>query len=262
MDPHPTEHIAGEPTRDCCVWVRSKRTVLEQVNEYKAILSTILDDQPNVEAETRGALLQELLANFEAAVLENVLVNGLTWNEAPDAEEEEVLDLEDQLSDAILETTSRRSTYPRQIRALVVDALKAERHLMRDPEPTHSPSVELEPDHDRVMKDLSAAAPDLAKRTVEVVKSLSTLRNQAFGLRHIVNMNPSSESLQIHEEVMGRPESPPPRTSCQPVRRAAEEAAMAGCYVAATGDGRGPDPGVCDDDRGPAGEGAVSTSEG
>lgn len=44
------------------VQVRSKKQVIEQVNRYKNILKTVLDGQPEVEAETKRVLLQELLA--------------------------------------------------------------------------------------------------------------------------------------------------------------------------------------------------------
>ncbi|XP_053737980.1 kinetochore-associated protein NSL1 homolog isoform X1 [Synchiropus splendidus] len=237
MDRDPTEHISDELTRDHGVWVRSKRTVLEHMNKYKAILATILDDQPEVEAETRRVLLQELLANFEEAVLENVLVNGLKWTEAPDAEEEEVLDLEDQLSDTILEATLRRRTFPRQILAHVVGALKAERLLMGGHDPMHTPSLLPEPGQEKLMQDLSVAAPDLVQHTLQVVKSIQTLQHQALGLRHILQLDPSSDALQIHHDVLGRAESPPPcRTGSRPIRRAVEEAAMADCYVVARSD--------------------------
>ncbi|XP_056283525.1 kinetochore-associated protein NSL1 homolog isoform X2 [Pseudoliparis swirei] len=70
-------------------------------------------------------------SNFEAAVQDNVLVAGLPWPEAPDAEaEDEALDLESLLDDAVVEAARRRRAYPNKIRPHVVHALRAERKLM------------------------------------------------------------------------------------------------------------------------------------
>uniref|UniRef100_A0A3Q2G5G1 Uncharacterized protein n=1 Tax=Cyprinodon variegatus TaxID=28743 RepID=A0A3Q2G5G1_CYPVA len=64
------------------------------------------------------------------AVKLNVLVDGQPWDDAPDLQDEEDLDLESLLDDTILETTKRRRLYPRRILPHVVQALKAERKIL------------------------------------------------------------------------------------------------------------------------------------
>ncbi|KAM9840313.1 kinetochore-associated protein NSL1 homolog [Aulostomus maculatus] len=232
-----------ETNQEYRVQVTSKKEVIEQISKYKGVLVKVLDGQPEIAEDTKRVLIQELLANFEAGVQDNVLVSGQTWDEASDAEaEDEAVDLESLLDDTIVETTRRRRTYPRQILPHVVHALKTERKLMVGvvSEGLHEPTVEpQEVIRDRrqaesVMKDLSAAAPGLVKQAVQVIKSIATLQKQAEGLREVLNMTPSSASLEIHREVLGsNPSDAPPtmRRNRQPIKRAVEEVAAADGYV-------------------------------
>ncbi|XP_039980426.1 kinetochore-associated protein NSL1 homolog [Xiphias gladius] len=232
----PSDETNGEHR----VQVTSKKQVVEQIHKYKDILKTALDGQPDIAEETRRVLLQELLANFEAAVQDNVLVNGRPWEEAPDVEEDEAVDLESVLDDTIVETTRRRRTYPRQILPHVVHSLKAERKLMGLYEQAVEPQeVVKDPDQESIMKDLSAAAPGMVKQAIQVIKSINTLQKQAEGLCEILNMNPSHATLEVHREVFGysgQPDAPLPAGGAanrnrQPIKRAVEEAAATGCYV-------------------------------
>lgn len=54
---------SGEETteQEFRVQVSLKRGVSQQINEYKEILKTALDGQPDVPEETKKALLQQLL---------------------------------------------------------------------------------------------------------------------------------------------------------------------------------------------------------
>ncbi|XP_038582510.1 kinetochore-associated protein NSL1 homolog isoform X2 [Micropterus salmoides] len=240
------EHVESEPlpsdetNQEYRVQVTSKKEVIMQINKYKDILKTALDGQPEVAEETKQVLLQELLANFEAAVQDNVLVNGQSWEAAPDVEEDEAVDLESQLDDTIVGTTRRRSTYPRKILPHVVQSLKAERKLMGLYELALKPQeVVKDPDQESIMNDLSAAAPGMVKQAIQVIKSINTLQKQAEGLCEVLNMKPSHATLEIHREVFGvngQSDAPlPPVTgatrSRQPIKRAVEEAAATDCYV-------------------------------
>ncbi|XP_034435380.1 kinetochore-associated protein NSL1 homolog [Hippoglossus hippoglossus] len=220
--------------------VAAKKQVTELVDKYKDILKTALDGQTDVPEATRQVLLQELLMNFEAAVQDNVLVNEKPWEEAPDAEEDESADLESLLDDTIVETTRRRRTYPRQILPHVVHSLKAERKLMGLYEhAVKAQEVARDPDQENIMTDLSAAAPEMVKQAIQVIKSISTLQKQAEGLCEILNMKPSHTTLEIHREVFscnGQSDSPMLATGTaaknrQPIERAVEEAAASECYV-------------------------------
>ncbi|XP_035534756.1 kinetochore-associated protein NSL1 homolog [Morone saxatilis] len=223
------------------VQIASKKQVMEQINKYKDVLKTALDGQPEVAEETKRVLVQELLANFEAAVQDNVLVNGQPWQEAPDVEAvDEAVDLESLLDDTIVETTRRRRSYPRQILPHVVHSLKAERKLMGLYEHAVKPQeVAKDPDQESIMNDLSAAAPGMVKQAIQVIKSINSLQKQAEGLCEILNMKPSHATLEIHREVFGfngQSDVPLPPVSGasrnrQPIKRTVEEAAAADCYV-------------------------------
>ncbi|XP_071323928.1 kinetochore-associated protein NSL1 homolog [Trachinotus anak] len=226
---------SGEINQEYRVQVTSKKQVVEQINKYKDILRTALHGQPDTAEETKRVLLQELLANFEVAVQDNVLVNGQPWEEAPDVEEDEDADLESLLDDTIVETTRRRRTYPRQILPHVVHSLKAERKLMGLYEHAVKPQeVVKDPDQESIMSDLSAAAPGMVKQAVQVIKSINTLQKQAEGLCEILNMKPSHATLEIHREVFhynSQSDAPPAARNRQPIKRAVEEAAATDCYV-------------------------------
>lgn len=228
---------SDETSQEYRVLVTSKKQVMAQINKYKDILKTALDGQPDVSEETKRVLLQELLANFEAAVQDNVLVNGQPWQEAPDAEaEDEAMDLESLLDDTIVEATRRRRTYPKKILPHVVHSLKAERKLMGLYEHAVKPQEVLkDPGQESLMKDLSAAAPVMVKHAIQVIKSINTLQKQAEGLCEVLSVEPSRATLEIHREVFGRDgqsDAPPPPGSRRPIKRAAEKAAAVHGYVA------------------------------
>ncbi|TNN39200.1 Kinetochore-associated protein NSL1 [Liparis tanakae] len=236
-DRDPEDRDPEDPSREYRVLVTSKKQVTEQINKYKDILLTALDGQTEVCGETRRVLLQELLANFEAAVQDNVLVAGLPWPEAPDAEAEDeaALDLESLLDDAVVEAARRRRAYPKKILPHVVHALKAERKLMGLYEPVVKPrQVVHDAGQESLMNDLSAAAPVMVKQAIQVIKSINTLQKQAEGLREILSMEPSRATLDVHMEVFGRDgqSDEPPPGSRRPIGGAVEEAAAAECYVA------------------------------
>ncbi|XP_059212290.1 kinetochore-associated protein NSL1 homolog [Centropristis striata] len=226
-----------EENQELRVQITSKKQVTEQINKYKDVLNKTLDGQKDVPEETKRVLLQELLANFEAAVQDNVLVNGQPWEEAPDAEaEDEAVNLEGLLDDSIVETTRRRRTFPRKILPHVVHSLKAERKLLGLYENTVKPQEELrDPDQESIMNDLSAAAPGMVKQAIQVIKSINTLQKQAQGLCEVLNMKPSQVTMEIHREVFGfssQSDAPmPPARDRQPIKRAVEEAAAADGYA-------------------------------
>ncbi|CAJ1077662.1 kinetochore-associated protein NSL1 homolog [Xyrichtys novacula] len=229
-----------DETTEYRVRVSSKKTVTEQINKYKEILKTALNGQQNIDEKKKGEIIQDLLSDFEAAVKDNLLVNGKQWEEAPDDEESEALDLESLLDDTIVETTRRRSTYPRKILPHVLHALKAERKLLGLYEQAVKPQEVLrDPDGESIMKDLTAAAPSAVKQAVQVIKSISTLQKQAEGLCQVLDMKTSHASMQIHSEVFasnGKSDTVlfPMKGvtgSRQPIKRAVEDAAVANCYV-------------------------------
>ncbi|XP_053193541.1 kinetochore-associated protein NSL1 homolog [Scomber japonicus] len=228
------EAVEMETNEEYRVQVTSKKQVTEQLEKYKEVLKMALKGQTE---EVKEALLQELLANFEAAVQDNVLVNGLPWEEAPDVEEDEADDLDSQLDDTIVEATRKRRTYPKKILLHAVHSLKAERKLMGLYENTVKPHEAFkDPEQESIMNNLSAAAPGTVKQAIQAIKSINSLQKQAEGLCQILDMKPSPASLEIHREVFGQSDAPlPPATGAhvdrQPIKRAVEEAAARDGYV-------------------------------
>ncbi|TDH00731.1 hypothetical protein EPR50_G00191650 [Perca flavescens] len=238
MEPEQSESLpSDEPNQEYRVQVTSKKQVMEQLDKYKDILKTALDGQTGVAEDTKRVLLQELLANFEAAVQDNVLVNGQTWDEAPDVEaEDEALNLENLLDDTIVETATRRRGYPKQILTHAVRSLKAERKVMELYEHAVKPQeVVKDPKQESIMNNLSAAAPGMVKQAIRVIKSINKLQEQAEGLCKILNMKPSQATMEIDREVNGQSDAalPPVNGTTrnrQPIKRVLEEAAAAVCY--------------------------------
>ncbi|KAM9354528.1 kinetochore-associated protein NSL1 homolog isoform 4-T4 [Pholidichthys leucotaenia] len=232
--------INEEKEEEFRVQISSKKEVSETIKRYKDLLKTVLDGQTEINEKTKGVLLQELLENFEAAVQLNVLVNGQTWEEAPDVKEDEAVDVESLLDETIVETTRRRRVFPKKILPHVVHALKAERKIMGLYEKTVQPQEVLrDPEQESIMKDLSAGAPAMVKQAIQIIKSINTLQKQAKGLCQILNTKPSQESVEIHRAVMNldsRLEALPPPVkgatrSREPKKRAAEKAVASGGYV-------------------------------
>ncbi|XP_029986395.1 kinetochore-associated protein NSL1 homolog [Sphaeramia orbicularis] len=223
----------NETDEEFRVQVTAKTRLTEQISKYKDILRTVADGQTDVPEDIRRVLVQELLANFEAAVQDNVLVNGKPWSDAPDDEEDEAVDLEIQLDDAIVETSRRRRTYPRTILPHVVHALKAERKLMGLYENTVKPQEAFkDPDQEDLMGELSAAAPLMVKEATELMKSIMVLQTHTAGLCQVLDLQPSPASVEIHREVLGRGDcSDITVATRQPIRRAVEEAVATQCYV-------------------------------
>ncbi|XP_029017362.1 uncharacterized protein LOC114861863 [Betta splendens] len=223
--------LSADTDQEKRVQIKSKKQVVEQMNRYKELLKTVLDGQTDMAADTKRVLLEELEANFEAAVWANVLVKGQTWDEAPDAEVEdealeEAFDLESLLDDTILETTRRRRTFPKRILPHVVHSIKAERRLMELYQ--HKYKAEEAPkdlDQERVMNSLSAEAPAMVESAIQIVKSISTLQEQAQGLRQILSIKTSDATLEVRREVYGQ--SGAAAKTRQPRKRAVEEA---DCY--------------------------------
>ncbi|XP_028996280.1 kinetochore-associated protein NSL1 homolog [Betta splendens] len=226
--------LSADTDQEKRVQIKSKKQVVEQMNRYKELLKTVLDGQADMAADTKRVLLEELEANFEAAVRANVLVKGQTWDEAPDAEaEDEALDLESLLDDTIVETTRRRRTFPKRILPHVVHSIKAEHRLMELYQQKYkAEEAPKDLDRERVMNSLSAEAPAMVESAIQIVKSISTLQEQAQGLCQILSMKTSDATLEVHREVFGQSGAAAPSVmaaarSRQPRKRAVEEA---DCY--------------------------------
>ncbi|XP_062857268.1 kinetochore-associated protein NSL1 homolog [Trichomycterus rosablanca] len=142
--------------------------------------------------------------NFEIAVQLNILVNGLSWDDAPEenGQDSECNTLDDLLDEKIVQTTWKRSAYPKKILPYVVRSLKAERKLMNMFENSIKPQeVKRDENQDAIMNNVTAAAPAMFKQASTVMKSLKALKPMAEGLHQVLNMQPSAKTLETYKEV-------------------------------------------------------------
>ncbi|XP_077566507.1 kinetochore-associated protein NSL1 homolog isoform X1 [Stigmatopora nigra] len=198
-----------ENNEDFRVRLTSKKHVIEQMEQYKALIKQALDGQTGIEEKTKRHLLEQALADFEAAVTSNVSVSGRTWDDAPEddgEEEDQFLDLEKEMDDAIVELARKRRAGPPRILSSAVRALRAWRELQDffetgvGPNP---PPVDLQIEN--AMKDLTERASGTAEERAQITESLETLRNQARGLRLAADFRPGRTDLDLDGE-----EAPPP----------------------------------------------------
>ncbi|KAL7872187.1 hypothetical protein SRHO_G00071700 [Serrasalmus rhombeus] len=214
----------AEKEPDYRVNVKSKKVVLQQIARYKSLLKKLLDGQSQLCEDDKEKLCQEMLTNFEIVVQENIVVDGLPWEEAAeeDGDDCEFGALDDMLDEKIVQTTRKRSIYPKKILPYVVRSLKAERKLMGLFENTVKPQeVKRDPAQDTIMSKVSAAAPEMFSQASLVIKSLKTLKQTAEGLHQVLNMQPSAETVEVYREVFGSSngEGCPGLCNKAPVRR-------------------------------------------
>ncbi|XP_062323794.1 kinetochore-associated protein NSL1 homolog [Osmerus eperlanus] len=220
------------------VKLSSKNIVVDQIKTCKELLSRSLDAQTGIPKESKQLLLQELLTNFENAVQDNVLINGQTWEDAPDDGENESGSLDNLLDESIVETARRRREYPQAIVPYVVRTLKAERKLMGMFEQALPQELEKDPVQERILSDLSATAQRMFKQASSMVKSQQVLQQRAEGLRQVLNVRPTPASLEVHREVFSigpsngevvtKPPSLPPGRA---IKRRVGEADVRACYA-------------------------------
>ncbi|KAJ8270675.1 hypothetical protein GJAV_G00117890 [Gymnothorax javanicus] len=233
------------PEKDYRVKLKSKKMVIDQLEKYRELLKKLLDGQPAITEEVKQKMLQELLWDFDRGVQENILINGEPWDDVPNDGDDEAdcKTLDDLLDENILETTLKRSNYPKKILPYVVRSLKAERELMGLYEQAVKPQeISKDPAQETIMTSLSEAAPRIIRQANTVMKSLQDLHQKAAGVSQVLSMRPTKESQQIHKEVFGRPdgeeEEPliPSNTarSSQPLKRAVLEMGMSSAYVLPT----------------------------
>ncbi|KAI4889814.1 hypothetical protein NFI96_032468, partial [Prochilodus magdalenae] len=228
-----------EKPQDFRVNVKSKKIVLYQLTKYTSLLKKLLDGQSQLSEDSKEKLLQEMLTNFQLMVQENIVVNGLSWEEAAeeDGEDYEFGALDDMLDEKIIQTTRKRSIYPKKILPYVVRSLKAERKLMGLFENTIKPQeVKRDPTQDATMNNVSVAAPMMFKQASAVIKSLKTLKRTADSLNQVLNMKPSPETAEVYQEVFGSSNAKSCPVMCkrvprQTIKRAISETEYSMDYV-------------------------------
>ncbi|XP_060763616.1 kinetochore-associated protein NSL1 homolog isoform X1 [Neoarius graeffei] len=195
----------AEKQQDFRVNVKSKRMVTHQLTKYKSLLIKLLERQPELNESDVEKMLQEMLLNFEVAVQENISVGGFSWDEAAaeeNCEDYECSIMDDLLDEKIVQTSWKRSVYPKKILPYFVRSLKAERKLMSLFETAVKPQeVKRDPVQDTVMSSVSAAAPRMFTQASTVMKSLKDVKQMAEGLHQVLNTQPSAETLEAYGDV-------------------------------------------------------------
>lgn len=175
-----------------------------QFKKYKELFNNLLDGQKEITEDVKHDLVQELMSTFETAVRENITVDGGSSEQARD-EDGERLTMDDILDEKIVETTRKRSSYPKKIVPFVVRSLKAERKLMEMYEQGGDQTKGLERDtfQEDIMKNVSEGVPRRVEQVAVVMKSLQDVCARAEGLHQVLSLKPSVESLEIDREVFG-----------------------------------------------------------
>ncbi|XP_061099314.1 kinetochore-associated protein NSL1 homolog isoform X2 [Conger conger] len=226
---------------DYRVKLKSKKIAIEQLGKYRELLKKLLDGQSTIAEEVKQQILQDLLWDFDRGVQENILINGESWEDAPNDGDNEAdcKTLDDLLDENILETTLKRSSYPKKILPYVVRSLKAERELMSSYKQAVKPQeMNKDPVQETIMSSLSEAAPKITRQASVVMKSLQGLQQKAAGVCQVLGMRPSGEAQEVHREVFGPPgveEAPllpgSEARSGQPLKRAVREMELSGAYA-------------------------------
>ncbi|XP_062378957.1 kinetochore-associated protein NSL1 homolog [Sardina pilchardus] len=174
-----------------------------QLGKYKGLFNSLLEGQNEIAENVSTDLMQELISTFETAVRENIIVDGSPSDEAQH-EDGERITLDDILDEKIVETSRKRSCYPKKIIPFVVRSLKAERKLMEMYEHTaDTEEMEREAFQDHIMKNVSEGVPRRFKQVTAVMKSLQEVCVRAEGLHQVLSLQPSAKSVEIYREVVG-----------------------------------------------------------
>ncbi|XP_077341873.1 kinetochore-associated protein NSL1 homolog [Lithobates pipiens] len=197
------ESNAGEPVRDYKVHCCSKQLLQEVLGMCSGICKEIVDSQQYLNEEQRQQHHKNLVWDFESAFQENVSINGLSWHEAPDKDSEpDIKILEDQLDEAMVETSMKRKRYPRKILSHFVKALKTEREILNQYKPVVNPEkVRLDPALELRMKDLSATAATNCHHIHETKKALPVQLEKAEGFSEVLSLQPVLEGSHIRKDI-------------------------------------------------------------
>ncbi|NXL89218.1 NSL1 protein, partial [Alectura lathami] len=145
------------------------------------------------------------LQNFEAAVRENVTINGQPWaetsvNSEPSGSSIKVL--EDQLDELIVETTTKRKQWPKKIVVHAIQTMKAEQEMLKLYQPVIMPEeIRSQPSQDAYIADLKQVTEMASEQIGEAMKSLPALIERAEGFSQALTWQPTLELCKLRQEV-------------------------------------------------------------
>ncbi|NXT22174.1 NSL1 protein, partial [Syrrhaptes paradoxus] len=148
----------------------------------------------------------DALWNFEAAVRENVTIDGQPWEEMSDESElqsgSNIKILEDQFDELIVETTTKRKQWPRKILMHAIQTMKAEQEMLKLYQPLVTPEeIRSQPCQDAYIADLKQATEMASKQISGAMKSLPVLLERAEGFSQVLTRQPTLELCKLQQEV-------------------------------------------------------------
>ncbi|XP_012682799.1 kinetochore-associated protein NSL1 homolog isoform X2 [Clupea harengus] len=194
-----SSNIDAVSNLDPRITFNSRMTVC-QLRKYGEVFNNLLAGQNQITEDTKKNLMEELISTFETTVQENIVLDGQLCEETQD-EKGERTTIDDLLDEKIVETSKKRSCYPKRISHFVVRSLKAERKLMEMyGHVNDTEEMEQEAFQDCIMKNVSEAAPGRFKQVTAAMKEVYI---RAEGLHQVLSANPSAQSLEIDRELFG-----------------------------------------------------------
>lgn len=193
---------AGPPARQdwrvqCC----SRRGLDEVVGLCAPFLRGLAQGQPGGAA----AAVDDAIWNFEAAVRENVTINGQPWAEtSADSEPNSanIKILEDQLDELIVETATKRKQWPKKILVHAIQTMKAEQEMLKLYQPVVMPEeIKSQPSQDAYVADLKQLTEMASEQIGEAMKSLPALIERAEGFSQALTWQPTLELCKLRQEV-------------------------------------------------------------
>ncbi|GCC31654.1 kinetochore-associated protein NSL1 homolog [Chiloscyllium punctatum] len=178
----------------------SKRAVLAALERLAEPLRKRLKDFP-----------QEAQQIFETAVQENILVNGLLWQEVSEEDElkygSDIRALDDDLDECIKETASKRKQFPRKIVGHLARTMKAERESLKLYQPAVMTQLKTEVPPEQVSKEkeLVKIASNISRDMSDVMKHLPTFMEKAEGLLQTLTLVPIMKQSQTNKAIFSTP---------------------------------------------------------
>ncbi|NXC39599.1 NSL1 protein, partial [Penelope pileata] len=152
-----------------------------------------------------GPDAEDALWNFEAAVRENVTINGQPWAEASvDSEPSgsNIKILEDQVDELLVETATKRKQWPKKILVHAIQTMKAEQEMLKLYQPVVTPEeIRSQPSRDAYIADLKQVTEMTSEQIGEAMKSLPALIERAEGFSQALTWQPVLELCKLRQEV-------------------------------------------------------------
>ncbi|KAM4770865.1 kinetochore-associated protein NSL1 homolog [Rhinophrynus dorsalis] len=198
--------VSSDSINDFRVRCCSKQIVQEVLEMCTEFSKEVIESQQQLNQGRKEEELRKCIWDFERAFQENISINGQSWDEASETQNEPALKiLEDKLDAAIVDAAMKRKRYPRKILAQFVKMLKTEREVLAQYKPVVNPEdFMLGSGHDTRMLDLAAVTTTLSQQISETMKALPAQIEKAEGFSQVLSIQPVLEGSQIRKDIFSR----------------------------------------------------------